>query len=135
MFEWEGTSIQWPNQNNGHLVFMIWTAHSITFSLQNKNLFFFFLVYISVACEVVLGVNTLKVQLIFPFKPNFCNLLNFQWQNPLKNPYLPHLTSEHCEINSIKSNLPKAFQWHQEHHQIPIQFQLFYLGFIEKMVQ
>jgi hypothetical protein len=27
--------------------------------------------------------------------------LNFQQQNPLKNQYLPHLSSENCKINSI----------------------------------
>jgi hypothetical protein len=38
MFEQEGRSIQWPNQNNGHLVLMSWIAHSIKFNLQNKDL-------------------------------------------------------------------------------------------------
>jgi hypothetical protein len=47
--------------------------------------------------------------------------LNFQKQNPLKNQYLPHLSSENCEISSIKSDLLRAFQQHQEHAQIPIQ--------------
>jgi hypothetical protein len=57
------------------------------------------------------NVNTLKAQLLFPFKPIFLQIfLNFQQQNPLKNQYLPHLNSENCEINSAKSDLPRAFQ-------------------------
>jgi hypothetical protein len=65
----------------------------------------------------------LRAQLIFPSKPNFCNLLNFQQQNPLKNQYLSHLSSENCEINSIKSDWLRAFhQHHQERPQIPMQF-------------
>jgi hypothetical protein len=39
-----------------------------------------------------------------------------------------HLTSENCEINSIKSDSSKAFQQHQERPQIPVQF--FSLDFI-----
>ncbi len=57
-------------------------------------------------CSLAVGpsVNTLRAQLIFPYKPNFCNFLNFQQQNSLKNQYLPHLGSETCEINSVKSD-------------------------------
>jgi len=47
---------------------------------------------------------------------------NFQKQNPLKNQYLPHLGSETCEINSVKSDSPRAFLEHQERPQISIQF-------------
>jgi hypothetical protein len=36
--------------------------------------------------------------------------LNFQQQNPLTNQYLPHLSSENCEMNSIKSDSLRAFQ-------------------------
>jgi hypothetical protein len=43
-------------------------------------------------------------------------------QNSLKNQYLSHLSSENCEINSIKSDLSRAFQQHQEHPKVPIQF-------------
>jgi hypothetical protein len=82
--------------------------------------------------------NTLRAQLIFPSKPNFFAIcLNFQQQNSLKNQSLPHLSSENCEINSIKSDSPRAFQQHQEHTQIPIQYSifiLFYFIFIEKMI-
>jgi hypothetical protein len=35
--------------------------------------------------------------------------LNFQQQNPLKPQYLPHLSSENCEINSIKLDSPESF--------------------------
>jgi hypothetical protein len=48
--------------------------------------------------------------------------LNFQQQNMLKNQDLPHLSSENLKTNSVKSNSPRAFQQHQEHPQIPIQF-------------
>jgi hypothetical protein len=46
------------------------------------------------------------------FLPNpiFAICLNFQQQNPSKNQYLPHLSSENCEIDSIKSDLPMVFQ-------------------------
>jgi hypothetical protein len=68
------------------------------------------------------SVNTLEAQLIFPFKPIFCNCLDFQEQKSLKNQYLPHLTSENYEIKSVKSDSPRAFQQHQEHPRIPVQF-------------
>jgi len=68
------------------------------------------------------SVNTLKAQLIFPFKPIFSNLFEFSEQKSLKNQYLPHLTSENYEIKSIKSDSPRAFQQHQEHPHIRIQF-------------
>jgi hypothetical protein len=48
--------------------------------------------------------------------------LKFQQQSPLKIQYLPQLNSENSEINSIKSELSRAFQQHQEHPQIPIWF-------------
>jgi hypothetical protein len=43
--------------------------------------------------------------------------LNFQQHNSLENQYLPHLSSGNCEMNSMKSDLPRAFQEHQEHPQ------------------
>jgi hypothetical protein len=53
----------------------------------------------------------------------FVVFLNFHQQNPLENEYLPHpLSSENCEINSIKSDLPRAFQLRHEWPQISIQF-------------
>jgi len=63
------------------------------------------------------------------FLPNpiFVIYLNFHPQNSLKNQYLPHLSSEHCEINSIKSDSPRAFQQHQEHPHVPIQFSVLIL--------
>ncbi len=36
----------------------------------------------------------------FSFQTQFCNFFEFS----LKNQYLPHLSSENCEINSIKSH-------------------------------
>ncbi len=44
-----------------------------------------------------------------------------------KNKYLPHFSSENCEINFIKSESPRAFQQHQEHPQIPRQFSVLIL--------
>jgi hypothetical protein len=75
--------------------------------------------------------STLRVRQRFPSKPNFCNFLNFQQQNPLKIHYLPFFSYENCEIKSIKFDSPRDFQQHQEHCQIPI----FFLVFIEKMFQ
>jgi len=65
--------------------------------------------YTSVTCDVGLNVNALRTELIFHSKPNFCNLFEFQQQNPLKNQYHAHPSSENCEINSIKSDLMCAF--------------------------
>jgi len=76
----------------------------------------------SVACAVGSSVNTLRAQLNFPSKPKFCNLFGFPGIKSIKNQYLPHLTSENCEINFIKSDSPRAFQQHQERPQILLQF-------------
>ncbi len=65
----------------------------------------------SVAYAIGANVNTLRV----PLNPLFAICLNFQQQIPLKNQYLPYFSSENGEINSIKSDLPRAFQQHQEH--------------------
>jgi len=49
-----------------------------------------------------------------------------------------HLSSEYCELNSIESDLLRALQQHQEHPKFQYGFKfrfLFYLVFIEKMVQ
>ncbi len=53
--------------------------------------------------------------------------LNVQHKIHSKNQYVPHLCSENCGINSIKSDLPRAFQQHQEQPQIPIQFSVLIL--------
>jgi hypothetical protein len=45
---------------------------------------------------------------LFLPNPIFAICLNFQQQNPLKNQYLAHLSSENCEINSIKSDSPRG---------------------------
>ncbi len=63
-------------------------------------------------------MNALRDQLIFPSKPNFCNLFEF----PVPNQYLSHFSSENCEINYIKSDPPRAFQQLHERPQFPIQF-------------
>ncbi len=54
----------------------------------------------------------MKVQLIFPSKPNFCNCFEFPTTKPTQKEHLPHLIFEICEINSIKSNSLKVFQQH-----------------------
>jgi hypothetical protein len=86
----------------------------------------------SVACAIGPSVNTFKKKHMWThwvlnwfFLPNPVVLaicLSFQQQNSLKNQYLPQLSSENSEINSIKSDSPKAFQQHQEHLKIPVQF-------------
>ncbi len=68
------------------------------------------------------SVNTLRAQLIFPFKPIFCSLFEFprtKFTQKLisSTPYL----WKH-EIKSIKSDLPRTFQQHQQHPHILIQF-------------
>ncbi len=65
---------------------------------------------------------------IFPSNLNFCNLFEFPaTKSTPKNIYLSHLSSENCEIKSIKSDLPRAFQQHQECPHIPIQFSVLIL--------
>jgi hypothetical protein len=51
----------------------------------------------------------------------------FSHKNSLKNQYLPYLSSENCEINSVKSDSSRAFQQHQESPQISIIFLVFHL--------
>jgi len=53
----------------------------------------------------------------FLLNPILAICLNFQQQNYLKNQYLPHLNSENCGINFIKSDLLRAFQQGQEQPQ------------------
>jgi len=81
-----------------------------------------FILYTSVVCAVGPSVNTLRAQLIFTYKPKFCNLFEFPQQISLKNQYLSHLSSENCEIISTRSDSWGAFQQHQQHPQIPMQF-------------
>ncbi len=47
----------------------------------------------TVDCAIGPSVNTLRAQLIFA-NPIFAICLNFQQQSPLKNQYLPQLSSE-----------------------------------------
>jgi hypothetical protein len=47
--------------------------------------------------------------LIFPSKLKFFNLFEFPATKFTKNQYLSQLSSENCEINSIKSDLSKGF--------------------------
>jgi len=54
--------------------------------------------------------------------PIFVICLNFQQQDPLKENYLPHLSFENCEINSIEFDSPRASQQHQECFKILIIF-------------
>jgi hypothetical protein len=60
-------------------------------------------------------VNTLMAQLIFLSEPNFCNLFEFLGTKSTHKSISStdthtHLSSENCEINSIKSDSLKAFQ-------------------------
>jgi hypothetical protein len=41
--------------------------------------------------------------------PIFAICLNFPQRNPSKNQYLPHLSSENCEIASTKPDFAKGF--------------------------
>ncbi len=64
-----------------------------------------------------------RPQLIFPSKTWFFGIyVNFQWQKPLKNQYLPHSESKSYQINSIKScpsnNTKGTFQFLQN-YQLP----------------
>jgi hypothetical protein len=47
----------------------------------------------------------------FSFQTHFLqSAWSFNKQNPLKNQYLPHISSENCEIKSIRFYLSKVFQ-------------------------
>jgi hypothetical protein len=61
---------------------------------------------------------------------------NFQQQIPLSKQYLPHLSSENCEINFIKSDSARISINTKNAPKIQYSFQFgFYLAFIEKMIQ
>jgi hypothetical protein len=81
----------------------------------------------SVACAIGPSVNTLRAQLNFPSKLNFCKLFEFLTTKSFKIQYLPQLSSENCEVNFIKFDSSSAFQQHQECFQIPIQFSVLIL--------
>jgi hypothetical protein len=79
-------------------------------------------------CVLGPSVNTWRAQLDFPSKPNFTNWVEFSTTDSLKNQYLSHLSSENCEMNSVKSDSLRAFQKHRElPHKIPIQFSVLIL--------
>ncbi len=67
--------------------------------------------------------NTLKVQLIFPSKPNFCNFFEFPTTKSNKKKIL-HFSFKNCELHSIRYYSLRAFQHHQECPQVLIQFLL-----------
>ncbi len=71
-----------------------------------------------VACAIGPSVNTLRAQLILPSKPIFCNLFEFLTTKSTQKSISFTLYLENCEINSIKSNSPRAFRQHQECPQI-----------------
>jgi len=78
--------------------------------------------YTSVASAVHPSGNTLRAQLIFPSKPNFCNLFEFPATKSTQTSISSHLSSENCKINSVKSDWWRAFQQHQRRFQIAIWF-------------
>jgi hypothetical protein len=89
-----------------------------------------FIPYKCSLCRVGTSVNTFEGTTNF-FLPNpiFWNL--GLEQNPLKKiQYLPHLSSENCEINSIKSHSPRPFQQNQEQQYPPPPNSVFSFHFI-----
>jgi len=69
------------------------------------------------------NVNTLRAQLIFPSKPNFWEFFGISSNKIHSKINIFHTSgSENCEIKLIKSDLTRAFQQHQQHLQIPMQF-------------
>jgi hypothetical protein len=70
-------------------------------------------------------VNTIEGSTDFSFQTQFLQFVELPaTKSTLKNQHLSHLSSENCEINSIKSDWLRAFhQHHQERpQQIPMQF-------------
>jgi hypothetical protein len=63
----------------------------------------------NVACAVARNVNTLRVQLIFPSKPNISNLFEFP---TTKSTQKSNIGFKNDEINYIKSNSSNVFQEH-----------------------
>jgi hypothetical protein len=45
------------------------------------------------------SVNTLRAQLIFLFKPNFCNLFKFSGTKFTQKQNLSHFSFENCKID------------------------------------
>ncbi len=68
-------------------------------SYYSKN---YVLIVINVTCGIGPSVNTLKVQLNFLSKLNFCNLFEFIATKSIENQHFPHLSSKNCEINLIR---------------------------------
>jgi len=94
-----------------HLVILTSTSVVARAISPSVNRIFFFFTFSELKISKFSNVDTLKAQLLFPSKPIFFAIfLNFQQYNSLKNQYLSHLSSENCEINSIKSDSPRGFQ-------------------------
>jgi len=98
----------------------LYSYHWIQF--MNFDIF----ILIGVACDIVgPSGNTLRAQLIFPFRTQFLLFVWFSVTKSIqKSISSTHLSSENSEINSIKFESPWAFQQHQECLQIPIKFSL-----------
>jgi hypothetical protein len=122
--------------NNPHastcLVGTKWLTHLLTCIVT-----FCILYPTSVACDVGPSVNTLKGQLIFPSKPNFCNLFEFLANKIHSKINIFHIFScENCKrtplnlTRQVLSNNTKSTSEFQYNFQF-----WFYLVFIEKMVQ
>ncbi len=106
-----------PNPPTHHLTCHLYYTPKFptlfSFIATSVNTFFNFFTFSELKISKVGNVNTFEgISNWFSLpKPNFFAIcLNFQQQNPLTNQYLPHLSSENCEMNSIKSDSLRAFQ-------------------------
>jgi hypothetical protein len=78
--------------------------------VQRHSLFFIFL---ELKVSKFGNVNTLKVQLDFPSKLNFCKLFEFLATKSTQKLIFSTPSFENCEINFIKSDLLWAIQQHR----------------------
>ncbi len=67
-------------------------------------------------------MNTLRAQLIFPYKPNFWIFFEFPATKSTEKSISSTPWLWTCEINFVKSDSPRTFLEHQERPQISIQF-------------
>jgi hypothetical protein len=93
------------------LLAQVWT-HSLFFTFSNFKVSKFD------------NVNTLRAQLIFPLKLNFCNLFEFTTTRSTQKSISFTPLPRQLWNKLVKSDLSRAFQQGQEHLQIPIQFSL-----------
>jgi len=81
-----------------------------TSNYQGMNLKVDYDIYTSVACAIGPSMNYLVIELIFPSKTTFYNLIKFPMTKLLKIQYLLHLKSIFFQITCIKTYSLRIFE-------------------------